>query len=126
MDSIHNSRFGNRSSQSQAHTSASMLGKTPGSKQLIDKSSIVWKDFLTGIKRRKTLINRLREAASDSTASMMILKRQLLEIRELTLTLIEDALEIEYRYHMFDPSSSLAKSTSKITTQTNNLILIKE
>jgi hypothetical protein len=44
---------------------------------------------------------------------MMVLKRQLLEIRELTLALIEDALEIEYRFQMFDPSSSLSKVSSK-------------
>jgi hypothetical protein len=51
----------------------------------------------------------------ESGSSMMVLKRQLLEVRELTLTLIEDALEIEYRYQMFDPNSALAKSSSKIT-----------
>jgi hypothetical protein len=71
------------------------------SAQLVDKSSILWKDFIGGIKRRKGLVRRLHDAALESTISLNMLRRQLLEVRNLTLSLIEDALEIEYRFQMF-------------------------
>lgn len=80
---------------------------------MIDKNSILWKDFIAGVKRRKALVQRLRDAAIDSASSMNQLKRQLLDVRNLTLTLIEDALEIEYRYQIFDPNSNVTKASSK-------------
>ena len=101
-------------SASQAHSISSIYNKALAPpKQVVDKSSILWKDFISGIKRRKDLVNRLREAATDSSASMNVLKRQLLEIRQLTLTLIEDALEIEYTYRIHDPNAGVTKASSK-------------
>ena len=65
--------------------------------RLVDKSSSVWREFLNGVKRRKRLIARINEMALEPEVSSSMLKRFLLELRALTLTLIEDALEIEYR-----------------------------
>ncbi|KAJ1433161.1 hypothetical protein B484DRAFT_447409 [Ochromonadaceae sp. CCMP2298] len=78
---------------------------------MIDKSSILWKDFITGIRRRKVLVKRLHDAALHSSTSLNIMRRQLMEVRHLTLQLIEDALEIEYRFQMFDPESGLVQSS---------------
>ena len=63
----------------------------------VDKSSIVWRDFLNGIKRRKRLLNHIRTVAVDENDLSVSLKRLLMELRQLTLKVIEDALEIEYR-----------------------------
>ena len=67
------------------------------SHRLVDKQSILWRDFLNGIKRRKRALNRLREVAEDPVTTSSTIKRLLLDIREMTLRLIEDALEIEYK-----------------------------
>eukprot|EP01038_Epipyxis_sp_PR26KG_P005939 gene5939-8187_t len=69
---------------------------------VIDKSTIIWKDFLNGVRKRKALIKRLNEAASKPTNATNMLKRLLLDIRQTTLRLIEDALEIEYRTKLYD------------------------
>jgi hypothetical protein len=62
-----------------------------------EKNSILWKDFSYAIQKRKDLIRKLREAALESSTPIGILKQTLLDVRLTTLTLIEDALEIEYR-----------------------------
>lgn len=66
----------------------------------VDKSSILWKDFLAAVKKRKLLIRRLQDAASDSSASISVIKKALMDLRQQTLTVVEDALEIEYRSRM--------------------------
>lgn len=113
--------FRNTKSADSLLGSSSFLYNKPlinSSKKIIDKSSILWKDFINGIKRRKAMLIRLRDSALESTTSQEILKRQLLEFRQTTLTLIEDALEIEYRYLMQDNVSNngenIVKKSSKM------------
>jgi hypothetical protein len=65
-----------------------------------EKNTIIWKDFLYGVRKRKDLIKKLRDAALESTTPVHALKKTLLDLRMTTLTLIEDALEIEYRARM--------------------------
>ena len=67
------------------------------SMRLIDKQSILWRDFQNGVKRRKRALGKLRDVAGDSSCSSGMLKRLLLEIRQMTLRVIEDSLEIEYK-----------------------------
>lgn len=82
----------------------------------IDKSTIIWKDFLHGVKKRKEILVRLKETALQPNNSTASLKRMLLDIRALTLTLIEDALEIEYRAQIFDPraANKVGKASVKL------------
>lgn len=68
----------------------------------IDKSSIIWRDFLNGVRRRKRLINHIRKVALDENDLSTTLKRLLLEMRQITLKIIEDALEMEYRSQLGD------------------------
>ena len=76
------------------------------SHRLVDKQSILWRDFQNGIKRRKRSLNKLREVAADSASSSGLLKQLLLEIRQITLRVIEDSLEIEYKASMTQGASS--------------------
>ena len=85
------------------------------SHRLIDKQSILWRDFTSGVKRRKRALAKLAEVADDPAATSSTIKRLLLEIREMTLRLIEDALEIEYKASTANgaiDSSGLAQSGS--------------
>jgi hypothetical protein len=51
------------------------------------------------------LIAKIVEAGEDPSGSAVgMLKRMLLELRELTIRTIEDALEIEYRTQVFNES----------------------
>jgi len=87
------------------------------SHRIVDKSSIIYRDFLDGIKRRKRLISRLKEVAIDDSTSQGILKRMMLDIRQITLKVIEDALEIEYRSN-FDGNKN--KNTTSSLKNTNS------
>jgi len=81
--------------------------------RLIDKQSILWRDFQNGVKRRKRALGKLRDVAGDSSCSSGMLKRLLLEIRQMTLRVIEDSLEIEYK------ASNAAGLQEKSTTSYN-------
>ena len=67
------------------------------SHRLIDKQSILWRDFQNGLARRKKTLNKLREVSADGSSTSAMLKRLLLEIRQMTLRIIEDSLELEYK-----------------------------
>ena len=69
----------------------------------IDKSSVIWRDFLNGVRRRKRLINHIRKVALEENDMSVTLKRLLLEMRQITLKIIEDALEMEYRSQLGKP-----------------------
>lgn len=71
---------------------------------ILNKSSIIWRDFQFALKNRKRLINQLRQVACDEP-SEAVLKRLLLEIRQKTLLIIEDALEMEYGVQLSKPVS---------------------
>ena len=92
------------------------------SSYILDKSAILWKDFLNGVKRRRALVARLKETAMETAAAGPMLKRMLFEVRQTTLTIIEDALEIEYRFQIFDPR---VQSTSVAGKGRNNGKTIK-
>lgn len=62
----------------------------------VDKSSLLWRDFTNAVKRRKRLLNHIRKVAQEENESSNTLKRLFLDLRQLTLKIIEDALEIEY------------------------------
>jgi len=64
---------------------------------LQDNSSAIWNEFLTATKRRKKLIRKLKEVGEDNGQHTQSLRRMMLELRQLTVKLIEDSLEIEYR-----------------------------
>ena len=66
----------------------------------LDKSSILWRDFLNGVSRRKRLLRQLKDDAGSVGTTPETIKQQMLELRQLTLRVIEDALEIEYRGKM--------------------------
>ena len=63
----------------------------------VDKASVEWRDFVNSLKLRKRLIHQFKHVALDEGTPAPTLKRLLFEIRQLTLSVIEDALEIEYR-----------------------------
>jgi hypothetical protein len=65
-----------------------------------DKNTIIWKDFQHAVDKRKSIINHLKDAALDSGTPVSLLKKMLLDLRQISLTIIEDALEIEYRTRM--------------------------
>ena len=71
----------------------------------IDKSSLIWRDFLNGVRRRKRLLNHIRKVALDENDMSVTLKRLLLEMRQITLKIIEDALEMEYRSQLDDSNN---------------------
>ena len=73
--------------------------------RLIDKSSIVWKDFISGCRRRQKLIGQVRELGTDESTTPSVLKKFLLDLRQLSLKIIEDALEIEYRSQLGKPGT---------------------
>lgn len=58
---------------------------------------IVWREFLAGVKRRSRLIESIKSAAIEPLCPPGALKEMLVELRQLTIKIIEDALEIEYR-----------------------------
>ena len=82
--------------------------------RLVDKSSIVWRDFLNGVKRRKRTLHKLREVAVDGASTSGLLKRLLLEVRQMTLRIIEDALEIEYRSQFPSAAASTAATMLRV------------
>lgn len=82
------------------HLAASPYQRPLTVSNAVDKSSILWKDFLSGVKKRKLLIRKLYDAANESSASISVIKKALLDLRQQTLTVVEDALEIEYRSRM--------------------------
>lgn len=87
---------------------------------LVDKSTIIWKDFLYGVSKRKGMIDRLKLAAAQPTSPPPLLKRLLMEIRQTTLVLIEDALEIEYRAQIYDKKLEYESTkTMKLTPITS-------
>jgi hypothetical protein len=77
-----------------------------------NKSIVLWRDFLDGIKRRKRLLIQIREQARSSGTSPDIIRQQMLELRQVTLRLVEDALEIEYRGKMIVGNSNKISMTS--------------
>ncbi len=101
---------GNRSLQAlpmQFHDSPYSRPLTTGAQASSpEKNAIIWKDFLFGVRKRKDLIRKLNEAALESTTPMSSLKTTLLDLRMTTLTLIEDALEIEYRARIIGSKQS--------------------
>ncbi len=86
------------------------------SHRILDKSSILWREFLTKVKRRKRTLNKLREIALNDTTTSGMLKRMLLEVRQMTISVIEDALEIEYR-SQFNKKSKMPPLKSGATMQ---------
>ena len=78
----------------------------------VDKSSIVWRDFLNGVKRRKRLLNHIKSVAVDENDLSTSLKRLLMELRQLTLKVIEDALEIEYRSQFGEAKAPIRAGTA--------------
>jgi hypothetical protein len=73
--------------------------------RLIDKTSVLWRDFMNGCRRRIRLLSQAKELANDDTTTPSILKKYLLDLRQLTLKVIEDALEIEYRSQLGVPGN---------------------
>ena len=91
------------------------------SQKIVDKSNILWKDFRNGIKKRKILIEKIKEAALDPNSSSGLLKRYLLEIRQLTLRLVEDSIEIEFRNEVLDKDFDKGKKISKKRNNSDTL-----
>lgn len=105
--------------------STGLHGTGTGTRKLIDKASILWKDFLNSVRRRKLLMEKLRESALETAVSESILKKQLLDLRQVTLSLIEDALEIEYRSQLGESSNSsslVVVSSGKSVNNTNRAV----
>jgi len=73
--------------------------------RLIDKSSIVWRDFITGCRKRTRLVAQVKQLGADETTTPSVLKKYLLDLRQLSLKIIEDALEIEYRSQLGKPGT---------------------
>ena len=63
------------------------------------KASILWRDFMNGIRKRKRHLKLLKQAALENTETI-ILKNHMMELRQSTLRVIEDSLEIEYRVRL--------------------------
>ncbi|RYG95876.1 hypothetical protein EON65_55275 [archaeon] len=95
-----------QSAGSAYETSTSAYNRPQTTSTLPDKASIIWKDFIHAVKKRKGMVKRLQDAALDSATPLPMLKKMLLDIRQTTLALIEDALEIEYRTRMSSSKSS--------------------
>ena len=111
MSSIMDGGRHTRSAESIQPQGSSLFGRSTGlhgtgTRKLIDKASILWKDFLNSVRRRKLLMEKLRDSALETAVSESILKKQLLDLRQVTLSLIEDALEIEYRSQLGESSSN--------------------
>lgn len=68
--------------------------------------NVFWKDFMYNVKKRKQSLLRLREAALESSTSLSVLKKSLVDVRQDTLSLVEDALELEYRTRISESRST--------------------
>jgi hypothetical protein len=77
-----------------------------------NKSNILWRDFFNGIRRRRRLLSHLKDQAGTMGVSDIVIKQQMLELRQMTLSLIEDALEIEFRGKMIVNNSEKVLVTS--------------
>eukprot|EP01041_Mallomonas_annulata_P001768 gene1768-3428_t len=75
---------------------------------------IVLRDFQNSIKHRKRLTNQIRQASTDDNTPVSTLKRLLLEIRQLTLSIVEDVLEIEYKSQLKGNKSTSQKNLAKL------------
>ena len=95
-----------QSAGSPYETSMSASNRPQTTSTIPDKASMIWKDFIHAVKKRKGMVKRLQDAALDSATPLAMLKKMMLDIRQTTLTLIEDALEIEYRTRMSSSKSS--------------------
>ena len=99
ISSVQNNSFqinqGNVSFESRPNTTS----------RLIDKSSILWRDFVNGCRRRVRLVSQAKVLAVDESTTPSMLKKYLLDLRQLTLKIIEDALEIEYRSQLGNPGT---------------------
>lgn len=98
------SKHGSRSgSKSGSRVAAALADDSPYLRPVTshygttDSSSLVWKEFVNASKRRKHLIHKLCTVGQDSGSHTQALKKMMLELRQLTLKIIEDSLEIEYR-----------------------------
>lgn len=83
--------------EKNAYVALAPYGRPITTHKPVDKSSVLWRDFLTGVKRRKRLLEQIRAVATDENCQSHELKKLLIEMRVITLKVIEDALEIEYR-----------------------------
>jgi hypothetical protein len=79
-----------------------------------DKSSLLWRDFITAIKRRKRLINHIRQVATSENDISATLKRLFLDLRQQTLKIIEDALELEYRSQFGEVKHAIRPGTLQL------------
>ena len=79
------------------HSAKASYRLHPSDTEKHGKSSILWNDFSSGLKRRKRLIKTLMKKAAYNEGTTDSLKLELLELRQLTLRIVEDYLEIEYR-----------------------------
>lgn len=80
---------------------------------IVDRSSLIWTDFYCAVDKRKELIKKLSEAATESSTPITMLKQTLLDLRETSLTLIEDGLELEYRARIEDINKNMLNSGRK-------------
>jgi hypothetical protein len=71
-----------------------------------NKQSMIWRDFMHSVNKRKGVIERLKDAAGGSSTSLSVLKKTLLELRQITLAVIEDALEVEYHSRLTTAAGS--------------------
>lgn len=83
-----------------------------------DKSTLLWKDFLHSVSKRKSILERFAEAALGSSTPLPVLKKTLIELRQITLAIVEDALELEYQTRV---ASSSGRSSSKKGSRGNRL-----
>lgn len=80
--------------------SPSPYGRPVSTHRNVDKSSALWRDFLNGARKRKKKLSKICEVAMEESTSHQLLKKMMLDLRQSTLRVIEDALEIEYRYEL--------------------------
>jgi hypothetical protein len=76
--------------------------------------NVFWKDFMYNVKKRKQSLLRLREAALESSTSLSVLKKSLVDARQDTLSLIEDALELEYRTRISESRATKRGKPSRL------------
>jgi len=88
--------------ESRPHTTSVVQSKS---------NNVFWRDFRFNVKKRKITLQRLREAALEASTSLRTLKKSLVDLRLDTLSLVEDALELEYRTHIAEDSSANKRTT---------------
>jgi hypothetical protein len=81
---------------SHAGGSKDALGNVPATRPQT-QVVLLWREFLTGVKHRNRVIAQISNLGKEPLCPPESIKQLMVEVRQLSIKIVEDALEIEYR-----------------------------